>query len=47
MLNFIAVLMCMVGAGIHGCFGNIGWIIMELILALINLPYAIQWLRRG
>ena len=44
-MNFIALVVCAVAAIWQGVNGNLGWCLVEIALALINLPYAIKWLK--
>lgn len=44
-MNFIAFIICMAAAIWQGCLGNIGFVIAESALALLNLPFAIKWIR--
>lgn len=44
MINFIAVIICAAAAIWNGYLGNVGWVITESALALMNLPFAIVWL---
>ena len=46
MLNFIAVCLCLMSACWCGYYGKIGLAIMDIILLLLNLPYAIKWLTK-
>ena len=44
-MNFIALVVCAVAAIWQGVNGNLGWCLVEIALALINLPLAIKWLK--
>ena len=44
-INFIALVVCAVAAIWQSVNGNLGWCLVEIALALINLPYAIKWLK--
>lgn len=45
MLNFIAFIMCITGGLFQLSNNNIGLCLMEFMLALINLPFCIKWLK--
>lgn len=45
MFNFIAVIFCAMCAIWQGINGNIGWCITEIGFTLLNLPFAIKWLK--
>ena len=45
MLNFITFIICTAAAIYQGYLGNIGWVLVESGFALMNLPYAIKWLK--
>ena len=44
-INFIALVVCTVAAIWQGVNGTLGWCLIEIVLALINLPLAIKWLK--
>ena len=44
-INFIALIVCAVAAIWQGVNGNLGSCLADIALALINLPYAIKWLK--
>lgn len=44
MINFIAVVICGAYAVWLGINGSVGTCIVESALALMNLPFAIQWI---
>lgn len=44
-MNFIALIVCAVTAIWQGINGNLGWCLVEITFALINLPYSIKWLK--
>ena len=44
-INFIALVVCTVAAIWQGFNGNLGFCLVEIVLALINLPYAIKWIK--
>lgn len=44
-INFIAFVVCVI-CGIWQIYlGNVGYFLLDIALALINLPYAIKWLK--
>ena len=45
LMNFIAFVVCAVAAIYQGVNGNLGSCLLDIALALINLPYAIKWLK--
>lgn len=45
MLNVIAVIVCMAAAIHKGIDGDVIWCIVEALLAAINLPFAIEWIK--
>ena len=45
LMNFIAFVVCAVVAIWQGVNGNLGLCLADIALALINLPYAIKWLK--
>ena len=46
-INFIALVVCAVVAIWQGVNGNLGLCLVDIALALINLPYAIKWLKES
>lgn len=44
-MNFIAFVVCAVAAIWQGINGHLGWCLVEIALALINLPYSIKWIK--
>lgn len=44
-MNFIAFVVCAVAVIWQGINGNLGWCLVEIALALINLPYSIKWIK--
>ena len=44
-INFIAFVVCAVTAIWLGVNGNLGLCLVEIAFALIDLPYAIKWLK--
>ena len=44
-MNFIALVVCAVAAIWQGVNGNFGLCLIEIALALINLPSTIKWLK--
>lgn len=44
-MNLIAFIICVAAAIYHGYLGNMGWVVIESALALLNLPFAIKWIR--
>ena len=44
-MNFIALVVCAIAAIWQGFNGNLGWCLVEIVLALINLPYSIKWIK--
>lgn len=45
MLNFIAMIVCITAAIVHAYQGNIGWLIVTVVMALCNLPFVIKWFK--
>ena len=45
LMNFIAFVVCAVAAIYQGVNGNLGSCLLDIALVLINLPYAIKWLK--
>lgn len=45
LMNFIAFVVCAVTAIYQGVNGNLGSCLLDIALALINLPYTIKWLK--
>lgn len=45
MLNFFAMILCFMFAIFYAGTRDIGFCLLELGLALINLPFAIKWFR--
>ena len=45
LMNFIAFVVCAVAAIYQGVNGNLGSCLLDIALTLINLPYAIKWLK--
>lgn len=43
-LNFTAFIVCAIAAVLQGIMGHVGLCLVEILLALLNLPYAIVWL---
>lgn len=44
MLNLIAFIFCMAGSIIQAIDKNIEFCLVDIIFAVINLPFAIKWL---
>ena len=44
-MNFIAFVVCAIAAIWQGINGHLGWCLVEIALALINLPYSIKWIK--
>ena len=44
-INVIAFIVCAVIVIWQGVNGNLGSCLVDIALALINLPYAIKWLK--
>lgn len=44
MLNLIAFIICSLGAIVWGFRGDIGMVLFQIMLALINLPWMLEWL---
>ena len=44
-INFIAFVACAFAAIWKGVNGDLEWCLVEIALALMNLPYAIKWLK--
>lgn len=44
-INFLTLVVCAVAAIWQGVNGNLGLCLADIALALINLPYAIKWLK--
>ena len=45
-INFIAFVVCVIGGIRQGYLGNVELLLMEIVLSLLNLPYAIKWLKK-
>lgn len=45
-INFIAFVACALTAILNGVNGNLWVCLVEIALALVNLPYAIEWLKK-
>lgn len=45
-MNFIACVVCALCAIYWAIVGDVGMVLIELVLAMINLPYAIMWCQR-
>ena len=45
LMNFIAFVVCAVAAIYQVVNGNLGSCLLDIALALINLTYAIKWLK--
>ena len=43
-INFIAFVVCVIGGMWQIYLGHVGLFLVEIALALINLPLAIKWL---
>lgn len=45
-MNFIALVICTIAAIWQGYYcGNVGFCLLEVGFALLNLPYSIKWLQ--
>ena len=44
-INFIAFVVCAIAAIWQGINGHLGWCLVEIAFALINLPYSIKWVK--
>jgi hypothetical protein len=44
-INFIACVFCIIAAIWEGYYGNVGFCLIEIGCALINLPLSIVWLK--
>ena len=44
-INFIAFIICVIAAIWQGIYGDLEWCLLEIALALLNLPYAIKWFK--
>lgn len=44
-INFIALVVCSVAAIWQGVNGNLGWCLVEVAFALLNLPFSIKWFK--
>lgn len=44
-INFIAFVVCMLGGIWQLYIGHFGFFLVEIVLALINLPSCIKWLK--
>lgn len=44
-MNFIAFVVCAVAAIWQGINGNLGWCLVEVAFALLNLPFSIKWFK--
>lgn len=44
-MNFIALVICIIAAIWQGYYGNVGFCLFEIGLALLNLPYSIKWFK--
>lgn len=44
-MNFIALVICTIAAIWQGYCGNVGFCLLEVGLALINLPQSIKWVK--
>ena len=44
-INFIALNVCAVAAIWQGVNGHLGWCLIEIALALLNLPFSIKWIK--
>ena len=44
-INFIALNVCAVAAIWQGFNGHLGWCLIEIALALLNLPFSIKWIK--
>ena len=47
LINFISFVVCAVTAIWQGVNGNLGLCLVDIALALINLPYTIKWLKES
>lgn len=45
MINLIAFIICTMCAIYWGIVGNIGLVLFEVALALINVPFMLEWFR--
>ena len=45
MINVIAVIVCVGAAIAQGINGNVTWCVLEVLLAALNLPWAIEWIK--
>ena len=45
MINVIAVFTGLAAAIIHVYLGDINWVFIDLLMAFINLLFAIRWIR--
>lgn len=45
MMNAIAGVICIATAIFHAIQGNDVWCIVEILLAALNLPFAIEWIK--
>lgn len=45
-INFIAFVICMMCGILELYLGNVGLFFVEITLALINLPFAIEWVKK-
>lgn len=43
-LNFIAMILCLIIVILAGAIGNIDYVIIGIIFILLNFPFAIKWL---
>jgi hypothetical protein len=44
-MNFIALVICVIAAIWQGYCGDVKWCLIETMLALLNLPFCIKWLK--
>ena len=44
-INFIVLNVCAVAAIWQGFNGHLGWCLIEIALALLNLPFSIKWIK--
>lgn len=45
-INFIAFVVCVIGGIWQFYLGHVGLFLVEIALALINLPSCIKWLKK-
>ena len=47
MMNCIAFVLCVICAIWQASLGNIGFVVLEAVIALVNLPFAIKWIKKN